>query len=346
MEELRQVALAYYDNCNPDLRGRAWEFFQSMDADGDQRISQREFKEFLRQSGYDTIITDPDFFAKLDRNGDRGLDFQEVLTFYYIIKTGYIFCRGCGIYLSGFYFTCFECFRGSHPFTFDLCHDCHRSPRFTHHHPLFLDNRILLYYKRGPDNNMAMGDLYEAAIAYYNNPATPEVRSCAVSFFRSLATNGACQISYVVFNEFLQQTGYNWIINDPKLFEKLDRNCDGSLDFWELLTFYYIINTRYFHCRQCRGYLSGLYFTCVDCFEEGAHHSHRYDPGTYNLCLACYRYRVFSHHHSNFLDNHILLRSKRYHPHAAPHLNKWQSYFDLLDVAINAVALAANCSIM
>ncbi|KAK9906025.1 hypothetical protein M0R45_000104 [Rubus argutus] len=50
MEELREVALAYYDNCNPSLRGRAWEFFRSMDADGDQRISQREFKEFLRRA--------------------------------------------------------------------------------------------------------------------------------------------------------------------------------------------------------------------------------------------------------------------------------------------------------
>ncbi|KAK9931284.1 hypothetical protein M0R45_018564 [Rubus argutus] len=224
MEELREVALAYYDNCNPGLRGRAWEFFRSMDADGDQRISQREFKEFLRQSGYDTIITDPDFFAKLDRNGDRGP-------------------------WAGF-------------------------PR--------------------------------------------------KSFFQSLATNGAHQISYLVFNEFLQQRGYNWIINDPKLFEKLDRNCDGSLDFWELLTFYYIISTRYFHCRQCSGYLGGLYFTCFACFEEGAHHSHYYDPGTYNLCCACYRNKNFSHHHSYFLDNHILLRSKRGHPpYAAPHLVKY-----------------------
>lgn len=154
MEELREVALAYYDNCNPELQGRAWEFFQSMDTNGDRRICLREFKEFLHQSGYNRIITDPDFFAKLDRNGDRGLDFQEVLTFYYIIKTGYIFCRGCGIYLSGFYFTCFECFQGADPFTFDLCHACHRSQKSTHHHTLFLENHILLHYKRGPDNNM------------------------------------------------------------------------------------------------------------------------------------------------------------------------------------------------
>ncbi|KAK9906024.1 hypothetical protein M0R45_000103 [Rubus argutus] len=40
------------------------------------------------------------------------------------------------------------------------------------------------------------------------------------------------------------------------------------------------------------GYLGGLYFTCFACFEEGAHHSHYYDPGTYNLCCAAIAIRI------------------------------------------------------
>lgn len=161
MEEIREVALAYYANCTPELRGKTWEFFQSMDTNGDHRISPREFNEFLRQTGYNTIITDPEFFAKLDRNGDRGLDFEEVLTFYYIIKTGYIWCRCCNMYLSGHYFTCFDCFEGFNHSTFDLCDACHGSQRFTHHHTHFLENHVLLYYKRGPDTNMVIKLLHK-----------------------------------------------------------------------------------------------------------------------------------------------------------------------------------------
>ncbi|PRQ36817.1 putative EF-hand domain pair protein [Rosa chinensis] len=328
MEEIREVALAYYDNCTPELRGKTWEFFQSMDTNGDHRISAREFNEFLRQTGYNTIITDPELFARLDRNGDSGLDFDEVLTFYYIIKTEYVRCRGCNKYLSGLYFTCFECFEAANPSTFDLCDACHRSSNFTHHHSdhtLFLENHILLYYKRGPDDSMAMEYLYAQALEYYDK-ATPELKRSVMSFFQSMVTHGANQVSLSVFNDFLKQNYYDWIFNDPLLFQKLDRNRDGGLDFWELLTFYYIIHTRYFNCRECQVYLGGLYFTCVACFEGGAHYRrhHHSDLGTYNLCAACYRSRNFvsQHpHHTFFLDNHILLRSKRgLPPYATPSL--------------------------
>ncbi|XP_050374410.1 uncharacterized protein LOC126791948 [Argentina anserina] len=335
MEELREVALAYYDNCTPELRGKTWEFFQSMDTNDDGRISRGEFNEFLRQTGYNSIITDPELFEKLDRNGDRGLDFEEALTFYYIIKTGYNWCRGrgCNMYLSGLYFSCIQCFEAANSSTFDLCSACHGSRNFTHHHPLFLQNHILLYYKRGPESNLAVEGLYGAAIASYN--ASQELQSSARSFIQSMAIHGAGQSS---FNRFLNQKGYNWFITDSHLFQKLDCNRDGWLDFWEMLTFYYIIRTRYFQCRECSKYLSGLYFTCVDCFEGGAqsahynryrHHHHHYDLGTYNLCVACYRSRNFVDHHPHhtyFLDNHILLQSKKGPPpyaYAAPQLVRY-----------------------
>ncbi|KAM5575730.1 hypothetical protein ABKV19_014592 [Rosa sericea] len=328
MEEIREVALAYYYNCPAELQGKTWEFFQSMDKNGDRQISPSEFNEFLDQTGYNKIFNDPEIFAKLDCNGDRGLDFYEVLTFYYIIKTCYIYCGGCSIYLSGLYFTCFDCFEGANPSTFDLCDACYRNGKFTHHHTHFIENHILLYYKRGPDSNMAMENLHTEASEYFKNKATPEVRTTFDSLFQSMATvytDGAKKISDTVFDDFLKQNGYNWIIQDPYLFYKLDRNQDRRLDFEEMFTFSYILRTRYFNCRECQVFLSGLYFTCVACFDGGAHYCHPYsDPGTYNLCAACYRSRNFIYQHrqhTHFLDNHILLRSKRGHrPYAAPHL--------------------------
>ncbi|PRQ36822.1 putative EF-hand domain pair protein [Rosa chinensis] len=167
---------------------------------------------------------------------------------------------------------------------------------------------------------MAMEELHAAALAYYDN-GTQQLRDLAGSFFRSMDTNGDGQISCLEFNDFLQQSGYNWIINDPNFFKRLDRNGDGGLDFGEVLTFYYIIKTRYIKCQgyRCGVHLCGLYFTCVACFDGSHEHC-----STFDLCPACYRNRSYYHHqhHTYFLDNHVLLRSKRgLSPYAPPNLN-------------------------
>jgi hypothetical protein len=78
---------------------------------------------------------------------------------------------------------------------------------------------------------------------------------------------------------------------------------DNSLDFCEVLTLYYIMKTRGVCCQNCGVWLSGLYFTCVSCFDIA--------PNTYDLCARCYVARRFCHHHTSFLDNYVLLRSKR-----------------------------------
>ncbi|KAM1944205.1 hypothetical protein ACFX15_012449 [Malus domestica] len=97
---------------------------------------------------------------------------------------------------------------------------------------------------------MEMEALHAAALAYYCH-GTPELQQFAWSFFQSMDTNNDGRISLSELYEFLQQSGYNWIVNDPSFFEKLDRNRDGCLDFSEVLTFYYIIKTRNILCRGC-----------------------------------------------------------------------------------------------
>ncbi|VVA37026.1 PREDICTED: Calcium-binding EF-hand [Prunus dulcis] len=189
-------------------------------------------------------------------------------------------------------------------------------------------------------------------------------------------TDGDGRISYAEFNDFVQQSGYYWILHsDPNLFAKLDRNRDGGLDLQEVLTFYYIIKTRYITCQGCRAHLCGLYFTCVECFDGGAanYHNHHQYP-TYDLCAACYGNANYIHQHSYFLDNHVLLRSKRGPPHAPPNLamavaeqnplvnitnnyyvnqaapqiqrNRWYQAFQTLETALSISALASNCTIM
>ncbi|BFG14241.1 hypothetical protein CerSpe_005150 [Prunus speciosa] len=185
-----------------------------------------------------------------------------------------------------------------------------------------------------------MEELHAAAWAYYNR-GNYDTHCKAYDFFRSMDTDGDYRISFAEFNDFVQQSGYNWILhNDPNLFARLDRNRDGHLDFWEVLTFYYIIKTRLITCQSCRAHLCGLYFTCVDCFDEGC--------PTYDLCAACYGNANYFHQHNYFLDNHVLLRSQSGTPHDPPNLtmNRWYEAFVALEIALSISALATNCTII
>ncbi|XP_030933846.1 uncharacterized protein LOC115959548 [Quercus lobata] len=150
MEELHMAASAYYSNASDELRQRATEFFNSMDTNGDGGVSFNEFVQFFVQNGYNR--GDPNFFRSLDRNGDGFLDFFEVLTFYYVFKTRSVWCKYCGVYLTGLYFTCVECFDHARGNTYDLCSTCYgerRHQQHHYHHNNFLDSYVLLRARAG-----------------------------------------------------------------------------------------------------------------------------------------------------------------------------------------------------
>ncbi|KAB1219363.1 hypothetical protein CJ030_MR3G001154 [Morella rubra] len=209
-----------------------------------------------------------------------------------------------------------------------------------------------------------MEEIHMAAIAYYHN-ASCELQELAWSFFRSMDLNGDRQISFGELALFFRHWDYYSIRN---LFISLDQNRDGVLDFWEVLTLYYIMKTRV-HCIQCRGCLMGQYFTCVECFDSGG--------DTYDLCVRCYSGRSYQHHHHSFLDSYLLLRSMRGLAAGGTNLNQalvhqpvpdppvdrpWHYIFQLdkrilqlqyfwnaftaLEVALGAANLFASCTIM
>ena len=161
-----------------------------------------------------------------------------------------------------------------------------------------------------PPTKKAMEEFHEVAIAYYNN-APRNLQRLAWSFFLALDSDGDGQISYMEYINFLRQCGYGWISSN--FFKDLDRNRDGCLGFWEVLTLYYVIKTRGLWCQGCQTCLVGLYFTCVSCFDSGSR--------TYDLCPTCYKQKKFSHNHTNFMDNHLLLRSKRGLPPGTANIN-------------------------
>ncbi|PON94860.1 Parvalbumin [Trema orientale] len=189
-----------------------------------------------------------------------------------------------------------------------------------------------------------MEELGLAAKAYFNN-SSRDHQHLATNFFRSMDTNGDERVSDSEFTRFLQQNGYHWVNSD--MFAQLDANGDGSLDFWEVLTFYYIVKTRAVWCDGCGVQLHALYFTCVACFDDGSN--------TYDLCAQCYSGRNFRHSHEHFLDSYVLLRSKRGLTPCTnvnlaitqPQSNKLSlnHWFRAMELAINVGGLV-GCSIM
>ncbi|XP_057772259.1 uncharacterized protein LOC130991860 [Salvia miltiorrhiza] len=152
IEELREIAKAYYRTASKEVKDRAREFYQSMDSDGNGRVDCSEFLDFMSQKI--SYMQNLKLFSALDLDNNGTLDFFEVMTLYYIIKSGRPFCNGddCGKFISGIFFSCVECFKNSKT-SFDLCSECYRAARYDHNHDgqaQFLDNYTLLQAMRDP----------------------------------------------------------------------------------------------------------------------------------------------------------------------------------------------------
>ncbi|BBH01467.1 Calcium-binding EF-hand family protein [Prunus dulcis] len=139
----------------------------------------------------------------------------------------------------------------------------------------------------------------------------------------------------------MAMNGYGWF--NPSFFNNLDRNGDGGLDFVEVLTFYTSLRPG-----TCGAMVVGA-------------------ANTYDLCFRCYSSRRFRHNHTCFLDNHMLLRSKRtqlrqaglpnlnlvitparqiFYPPATPARNRLRQTFQALEAAITVANLITLCTIM
>ncbi|KAF7149877.1 hypothetical protein RHSIM_Rhsim02G0046900 [Rhododendron simsii] len=146
-----------------------------------------------------------------------------------------------------------------------------------------------------------MEEMRRVAMAYYVKMSNYQ-QQMVRGFYRSIDTNGDGKVSIHEYLDFLTQNGYNRHV-PPNLFKLLDKNNDGTLDFEECVTLFYMVTChRLVICDGCRSYLWGLHFLCVECHSAGGR--------TFDLCCSCYRNNNFRHAHSTFLDNYALLRTK------------------------------------
>ncbi|KAL5727426.1 hypothetical protein ACHQM5_000626 [Ranunculus cassubicifolius] len=146
------------------------------------------------------------------------------------------------------------------------------------------------------------GKIQKMAVAYYAN-SSDECKEKMKVFFNSMDGDGNGVISLSEFKSYLKK---NTLAFRPELFAELDQDRNGSLDFDEVVTFYYMVNVRNLFCACCEIYLDKEYYTCVNCFLD------RRDNKSFNICLACYRNNQYaSTNHENFIDNHLILKSLR-----------------------------------
>ncbi|PWA75089.1 Serine/threonine-protein phosphatase [Artemisia annua] len=149
MKELSKIAMASFQADSDKVQKLAQDFFCAMDSDGDDKIDETEFLEFMQVQGYCDKAKNLDLFKQLDQDGNRTLDFEEVLTLYYIIKSGRPFCDYCKKFIPSTYFTCVGCLeddpnkRPSY-----VCLDCFTeqkcAPHNHNHLSRFVDNYSLL----------------------------------------------------------------------------------------------------------------------------------------------------------------------------------------------------------
>ncbi|KAF7115347.1 hypothetical protein RHSIM_RhsimUnG0058100 [Rhododendron simsii] len=145
MEEMRGVAMAYYVNMSNNQQQMVLGFYQSIDTNGDGKVSVQEYLDFLEQKGYSKGYMPPNFFKLLDENDNGTLDFEECVTLFYML-TGHrrVICDGCQSCLWGLYFLCVDCYNVGKGATYELCCSCYRNKNFSHAHSPLLDNCTLL----------------------------------------------------------------------------------------------------------------------------------------------------------------------------------------------------------
>lgn len=297
--------------------------FAQIDVNGDGRVSPLEFQSLMNPGQSHQNI-----FRLYDINGDGALDFEEFLVVYYLnVKVNMLLvCSACRGFLMGPFFSCLLCL-GKGDDTFDLCCACYTGGRVAHQHSKenlvdqyslikMLRSRATADAHKGPgmpdrpttdadlQRNQGikkeMEELREIAIAQHR-AGSPEVQALAHQFFQSLDTNGDRRVDLAEFLAFTSREGHTRL-NNPNFFRILDRNGNGTLDFWEVLMLYFILENGRPFCDSCGNLIPGMFFSCVECYKNG--------KDTFDLCLNCYKSMKWNHSHGGppqFLDNCTLL---------------------------------------
>ncbi|KAI4345921.1 hypothetical protein L6164_013006 [Bauhinia variegata] len=140
MEEITQAAEATYERLSEEVKKEIKVMFGKMDTDKDGKISVEEFKTYFERKG-DRAKGESNLFNLIDRNRDGSLEFDEVLTLFYISLSGRPVCDVCGKFIEALFFTCTFChYSKPEEVGYNVCIACYKTGGLKHEHTEFLDN--------------------------------------------------------------------------------------------------------------------------------------------------------------------------------------------------------------
>ncbi|XP_021833444.1 uncharacterized protein LOC110773250 [Prunus avium] len=128
-----------------------------------------------------------------------------------------------------------------------------------------------------------MEELRQTAFAYYKD-APEQIRRWVDEFFLEMDHDGDDRVSLHEFLTYMEMHEDCMHLSNPRFFDELKKEGSEELDFLDV----------------------GVYFTCVKCFDHASDAAN-----TFNVCTACYVDGKYVHGHKKFLDNFLLLQTKR-----------------------------------
>ncbi|XP_062119855.1 uncharacterized protein LOC133834301 [Humulus lupulus] len=193
-----------------------------------------------------------------------------------------------------------------------------------------------------------MEEVRKIALAYYANLSDGQ-KEKVKSLFKEMAADGDEKVTLSEYENNFKKLGLS--CNIPKnsslfkeifqerktsFFMELDKNGDGSLDFEEFITLFYLLKTgRLLFCtgNGCQVFLGGIFFTCPQCFDNPR-------KTNFTLCLDCFSSKNYSHKHPLLVDNYAFLLSK-VQPKSAI-----ATTFEVLTFGADVISVASLCAIM
>ncbi|POO02138.1 Parvalbumin [Trema orientale] len=192
-----------------------------------------------------------------------------------------------------------------------------------------------------------MEEIRETALAYYANLSDKRKKK-AKSLFNKMDSNGDGRVTLSEYENNFKKLGlscdiprnsslFKEIFQEKKMsfFKELDKDEDGTLDFEDFITLYYLLRTgRLLFCsgHECQVFLKGLFFSCPKCFKK--------PKKTITLCSTCFSEKKYSHKRSHvLLDNYAFLMSTQAQKSKVTTL-------DVLDFGVNVIGVASSCTIM
>ena len=165
----------------------------------------------------------------------------------------------------------------------------------------------------GPVNTLNVRFIEEAtmlALAWYSSQP-PAFQAQASETFRSTDRDGNGNIS---LDELKASQAYKRLAQASTpaemLMHALDSDGNGTLNFHECITLFYLLAIRGGRaCRNCGTCILKIGFTCTTCWQQRSPSA----PATFDLCQDCFFAKAFRHPHETFLDEYQMYNLMMHH---------------------------------